>query len=309
MKDFPVAISIVMGVYNCEDYLQEAVDSILTQTFRDFEFIIIDDGSTDGSRRIIEAYEKKDSRIVAIYQQNIGLTKSLNVGLNQAKGEYIARMDGDDIAMPYRLERQYHALKYSPELVLIGAEVELISSEGLQLGIRRHPHRHEDIRSQLLLGNGGAMTHPVVMFRRSTVLEVGCYDEEFNTTQDLDLFLRLTERGKAANLPEVLLSWRQHSSSINRTRSETWLQMKMRALKKTADRLGMDAYLQEMLSSDSLFQFPSEPLELARFARAGNRPKSVFHFCSKAIFQRPLSISRIVSSVRCLLGALISYLR
>ena len=276
-------ISVVMAVYNCDQYLDEAVDSILNQTFEDFEFIIIDDGSTDGSRDTLRRLTERDSRIVAIQQDNVGLTKSLNRGLALAKGEYIARMDGDDIATPERLEKQLQAFVENPDLVLLGAGVELISEDGLALGRRNQPREEIEIRRRLLLGDGGALTHPVVMFRRDTANAIGGYDERFTTTQDLDLFIRLAEQGRVFNLPEILLKWRQHGGSVNHTKSDTWMKMKRMAINGAIKRMGVEQFVEGLFPAGEKYSFPKNALELARFARAHDRKKSAKTLLNRAI--------------------------
>src|SRR4051812_26679567 len=122
-------VSVLMAVYNGEQYLREAVNSILSQTFKDFEFIIIDDGSTDRSPELLASYARADSRVKLISRPNKGLTKSLNEGLHAARGEFVARMDGDDISLPERFERQVSYLREHPEVVLVGSRVEFIDPD------------------------------------------------------------------------------------------------------------------------------------------------------------------------------------
>lgn len=264
-------VSVAMAFYNGERYLAEAIASILSQTLQDFEFLIVDDGSTDGSRAILENFAQQDSRIRPIYQENQGLTKSLNNAIAEARAPLVARMDADDIAMPNRLERQVAALREDVELVLLGAEVEQITADGIHLGRRGHPLEHDAIRERLMLGHGGTLTHPVVMFRKEAFDSIGGYDEAFVTTQDLDLFLRLTEVGKARNLPETLLHWRQHAQSINRTKAKTWAAMRRMALEKTLERIGSQQFFEEMIPVTEQFNFPSTPQALGDFALKRDR--------------------------------------
>ena len=276
-------ISVIMAVHNGGRYLEVAVESILNQTFRDFEFIIMDDGSTDGSGEVLRSLSERDSRISLIQQENTGLTKSLNRLLALAKGEYIARMDGDDIATPERLEKQLQAFVENSDLVLLGAEVELITEDGITLGLRSQPHEEIEIRRRLLLGDGGALTHPVVMFRRDTANAVGGYDERFTTTQDLDLFIRLAEQGRVFNLPEILLKWRQHGGSVNHTKSDTWMKMKRMAINGAIKRMGVEQFVEGLFPAGEKYSFPKNALELARFARAHDRKKSAKTLLNRAI--------------------------
>jgi len=264
-------ISVLMAVHNGRRYLAEALDSILAQTMRDFEFIIIDDGSSDGSTEDLKSYAARDPRIRLSVQENGGLTKTLNVGLKLSRGDFIARMDADDVAHPDRLAKQACALSSNPQLVILGAKVELISSDGIQLGPRGTIRGHSHIRRRLLIGDGAAMVHPVVMFRRQAALDVGGYDERFPTGQDLDLFLRLSEIGLVDNLPDTLLYWRQHEDSVNRTRSSTWRAVKTLAIEKTLERIGAKRYAEDLFMTESEYRFPLDQFELGKFALNNER--------------------------------------
>jgi len=233
-----------MSVYNSEKYLSESIDSILYQTFENFEFIIINDGSTDKSSDILYSYAKKDSRINIIRNDiNIGLTKSINKGIAVAKGKYIARMDSDDISYPNRLEKQFGYLENNNEIICLGTEVLLIDPAGRPIGKRNHPIDHDEIQQRLFLGDGGAITHPSIMCRRDALEKIDGYDERFTTAQDLDLYLRFSEIGKLKNIPDVLLKWRQHPNSINHTKYQTWREMKLMALRNTMKRQGVEVDL------------------------------------------------------------------
>lgn len=280
-------ISVLMSVHNGRKYLVEAVESILNQTFRDFEFIIVDDGSSDGSTEILKYYAGRDSRVRLIIQENQGLTKSLNTALGIARGEYIARMDADDISRLDRFANQLSFLRAHPEVVCVGAEVELVTEDGIRLGVRNHPNGHESIRRRLLLGDGGAMTHPVILFRREIALKIGGYDENFTTTQDLDFYLRLSEVGFLENLPEILLDWRQHPRSVNRTQSDTWRLMKTLAVEKTIVRIGGAAYAAQLFKGEGTFNFASDRIELAKFACKNQRKREAIELLSSVVRTGP----------------------
>ncbi len=204
-------VSVLMSVYNGSRYLQKSIKSILTQTFADFEFIIINDCSTDNTEKILREYSEKDERIVLINNsENLGLTKSLNKGLSHAQGEFIARMDYDDIAISNRLEKQVEYLRQNPNCVAVGSEILIIDPDGSPIGIKGQSVKHEQIEQILLSGRGGAIVHPSVMMSRLALEKVNGYNPEFVLAQDLDLFLRLAEIGVLANIPQVLLKYRQH---------------------------------------------------------------------------------------------------
>jgi glycosyltransferase involved in cell wall biosynthesis len=209
-----------MPVYNADRYVREATESILRQTFTDFEFIIIDDGSTDDSHQILEELARKDSRIRLVSRPNTGYTVALNEALALARAPYIARMDADDVSMPDRFEKQIKYLQANPECVLVGSRILTIDPFGSPLYEPRHKLVHEAIEEELLAGVGWAIVHPVSMMVRERITAVGGYRVEMEPSEDLDLFLRLSEHGKIANLPEVLLHYRQHAKSVNHTRYE-----------------------------------------------------------------------------------------
>lgn len=212
-------VSVLMSVLNGERYLSEAVDSILNQTFTDFEFIVIDDGSTDTTPDILAEYAHRDHRMVIIQnKQNIGLTRSLNKGLALARGEYIARQDADDISLPHRLQLQASFLDHHPETVLISSNYEIIDEGGCQIKITQKLTDPILVTWGLLFANyvGG---HGVVMFRRAPVINLGGYAEEYRYAQDYQLWSRLVGVGSITILPEVLLRWRSHKQSISTEQS------------------------------------------------------------------------------------------
>ncbi len=246
----PPRISVLMAVHNARRYLERGLRSVLRQTFPDFEFIIVDDGSTDGSRRLLERWARRDARIRLISRENRGLTRSLNEALSLARGEFVARMDADDVSLPTRFALQLDYLARHPEYVAVGGEVLLVDPEGWPIGFRGHPRAHDDIDRWLLQANGGALTHPAVMMRASALREIGGYREKFPVAQDLDLFLRLAETGRLANLPEILLQWRQSRHSVNATKHHAWRDMKRMALEDAMARRRIQLDVGAVLSAD-----------------------------------------------------------
>ena len=205
-------ISVVMPVYNCERYVAHAVESILAQTLVDFEFVIIDDGSTDKTPEILRRYAARDPRIRLVSRPNRGLVASLNEGLALARGELVARMDADDIAFPQRFERQIAFLRDHPDVVCVGSATLEIDEAGRELVVTAYPLHDEEIQECLLKGCS-TLFHPTAMIRREAVISVGGYREEMKHGEDYDLWLRLGERGRLANLEEVLLRYRIHPGS------------------------------------------------------------------------------------------------
>ena len=211
----PLKISVLMAVYNGESYLRQAVESILKQTFREFEFIIIDDGSSDSTWEILTEYAERDQRIMLVQnKENIGLTKSLNKGLALAQGEYVARQDADDVSLLERFEKQVTLLDKHPEVVLASCDIEVINSEGCL--VKKHQRACDsDLVAWYLLFYNYVAGHSQVMFRRKSVMNLGGYSETYRCSQDYELWCRLVRVGKVAILPEVLLQQRIHSRSIS----------------------------------------------------------------------------------------------
>jgi glycosyltransferase involved in cell wall biosynthesis len=231
-------ITVLLAVYNGQQYLREAMESVLAQTFSDFEFLIIDDGSTDGSLKILQEYAAKYSRIRIVSRPNKGLTNTLNEGLSLARGEFLARMDADDICMPQRFERQIAYLKEHPDCVLVGSRVLLMDPEGLPIREMCLEQTHEEIDSAHL-NRGWPVVHPAAMMRMSALDQIGGYRDEFNTLEDLDLFLRLAEVGKLANLPDILLHYRQHFASVTHSKEEKQMQIRQAIYDQTRARRGL----------------------------------------------------------------------
>jgi glycosyltransferase involved in cell wall biosynthesis len=201
-----------MSVYNGEKFLKEAVDSILCQTYSDFEFIIINDASTDKTKEILGTYSDKRLRIVNNIQ-NIGLTRSLNKGLTEAKGEYIARMDSDDISLPERLDMQKRFMDSHPDIVCAGTGLILIDSFGNVTNSKTVIVGSEMLKFFLILKNH--IAHSSVIFRKKNIQQVGGYDDSVRYAQDYNLWSKLLSNGcKIENIQKPLLKYRLHTQSI-----------------------------------------------------------------------------------------------
>jgi glycosyltransferase involved in cell wall biosynthesis len=215
------SVSVVMPVYNSERYVAQAVESILAQTFTDFEFLIVEDGSTDASRTILESYAARDARIRLASRPNRGrLVVALNEMLGRARGDLIARMDADDVALPERFERQVAYLYEHPACVLVGSRVLIIDPDGDEITVMGNALSHKEIVDGFLANQGQMMYHPAVMFRREAVMALGGYDVKMIEAEDLHLFLRLADVGEIVNLPEPLLKYREHLKKSGRVRAE-----------------------------------------------------------------------------------------
>jgi glycosyltransferase involved in cell wall biosynthesis len=231
-------VSIIMSVYNGKELLPMTMRSMLEQTFRDFEFIIIDDGSTDGVTDLLRDYAKHDSRIKLVVRENKGLTKTLNEGLHLATAPLIARMDADDIAMPDRLAKQVAFMNAHPEVVLLGGAHDYIDAEGRKLITMRPPTDNASLQQQCLDGTT-PICHPLAMFRRDAAIKVGGYDESYLVAQDLDLWLRLGEVGELACLPDVILQYRLHDKSVSEKKQVMQVANMKRACETAWQRRGI----------------------------------------------------------------------
>jgi len=211
----PPKVSVVMPVYNGEKYLGAAIESILSQSFADFEFLVIEDGSTDGTLGVIQTF--KDARIKLIRNDgNKGLTRSLNLGLKLADGQYIARMDADDINLRERFSTQVAFLDDHPEVGVLGTAVRFIDDMGNPDVLSYFPLDHEAICWSMSFFQN-PIAHPTVMFRRDTALQVNGYDDKLLVSQDYDLWSRLSAITQLNNLHVELLHLRKHKDSISKS--------------------------------------------------------------------------------------------
>ncbi len=196
-------ITVLMAVHNGERYIRDAVDSMLSQTFRDFEFLIIDDGSGDKTSDIINSY--KDDRIRFVHnKENIGMGESLNKGIRLALGDYIARMDCDDISIPNRLDEQFTFMENNPEVVLCGSWVKTL---GKVSHVWKFPIENDEIKCRLLFDS--VFVHSSVIMRKNILLEEGYfYNKEFIGAEDYELWVRMSKKYNLANIGKVLLKYR-----------------------------------------------------------------------------------------------------
>lgn len=207
-------VTVLMAVYNDAEFVEKAVESILLQTFSDFEFVIVDDGSADGSGTIVSAVADPRVRVIR-NPVNYGLTRSLNIGFAAARGEFIARQDADDVSHRTRLEKQVRFLDTHADVALVGSQVRIIGREGKPLRSRvLKPVTEDGIAWELMFGN--PFVHSSIMLRTSVMRQMGGYNEQFATSQDVDLWSRVAEKARVANLAECLLDFRTHRDSVSR---------------------------------------------------------------------------------------------
>lgn len=287
----PPKISVLMSVHNGEAFLQEAISSISQQTETDFEFLIIDDGSTDGTSRILDQFAKSDSRLKILNQNCQGLTKSLNRALKESRGQFIARMDADDIAYPNRFEEQVRFLSENLQTVAVGSSLQLIDADGDPLWIQQASVSKEEIETKLATGHG-AIAHPSAIIRGEAIRKLNGYDESFRYAQDLDLWLRLSNEGDLANLQQPLLKYRLHMTSITTGKRVDQLQNAKRAVEKAGKSTKV---IQQWIDEAKQSSGPSEiqiELQWMDLAAAEGNFQTAKKYAWRHMARNPLSVSR-----------------
>lgn len=207
-------ISVLMPVYNCEEFVEEAVQSILRQTVQDFEFIIIDDASTDGTKKVVQSFG--DSRIILISKEkNSGYTNSLNLGLRLAKGKYIARMDGDDISLPARFEEQLKFFEKHHDAIVCGTNYKFQNSNIVS------GHPSDPLQLKVYLLSGCYIAHPTAMIKKNVLADNNIsYDPRYEPAEDYNLWINLSPFGLLGNIEEPLLLYRTHGNQVSLLKSE-----------------------------------------------------------------------------------------
>lgn len=212
-------ISVLMCVRDGEKFLAEAIESILNQTFDAFEFIIVNDGSTDGTARILDDYADRDARIKIVKISGSGLPVALNTGLQSATAPFVARMDADDIALPQRLAKQLDYLITHEEISVLGTAAVIINEKGKRRNTQVMPNTPEKVRNTL--PHRCCLIHPSVMIRRSALLAAGGYNLVYNIVEDYDLWLRISEVSELTNLKEPLIKLRKHGAQVTKAKSRS----------------------------------------------------------------------------------------
>jgi len=231
-------ISVVMPVYNAEAYLPEAIESILIQSLTDFEFIIVDDASTDNSYRIIEEFSKKDKRIIIIKnEKNLGIAQTRTKGTKYAKGKYIAVADADDISISTRFEKQYNYLEKHSDCGVVGGYIQLFDSGTEKIiGVRKYFEDDTNLRKRLFLYC--PIAQPVCMIRKDVFNKIGYYDPKYPPAEDLDLWFRIGMKYKFANIQEILLKYRVHKQSATISKIQKMEAMTLEIRKKYSNGYG-----------------------------------------------------------------------
>ncbi len=242
------AVSVVMPVYNGEKYVAEAIESILEQTFADFELIIVDDGSQDRSAAIVRSYAARDDRIRCVtLEENTGEASARNRGLELARGEFVAGMDSDDVSRPERLEKQVDHLRANPTIGAVGTEALFVDETLKPWGLYRAAENHARIAYDLQMGP--CIVGASIMMRREIVEACSGYDESISRSADIELVARLIPRTRLANLPEPLYLYRQHEGQqpVTPQREQDWANLLARLLSRLwgeAPQASLDRFAQ-----------------------------------------------------------------
>ena len=231
-------VSIILPIYNAERFIEKAIASVLSQSYCNFELIAIDDGSTDSSLQILERLAENDKRVKVISRDNHGLIHTLNHGIELAKGSLVARMDADDICEPHRIEAQVNFMADNPNVVCVGGQINLIDICGREIMQMIMPLDHEAIDAANYSGVSHGIVHPTALMRLSALRMIGGYSSLFRHAEDIDLWLRLGEVGRLANLPILLLKYRQHIESVGYKHRFEQRYSQWKAVKAAARRRG-----------------------------------------------------------------------
>lgn len=250
MRIEPPEITVVMPVYNAEAYLKDAIESILNQTFINFEFIIIDDASTDNSFKIIEDFSKKDDRIIILRNENnLGIAETRTKGTKYARGKYIAVADADDISTSKRFEKEYNYLEMHRECGVVGGFIQLFDSDsGKIIGVRKYFEDDKNLRKKLFLYC--PVAQPVSMIRKEVFDNIGYYDPRYPPAEDLDLWFRIGTKYKFANIQEILLKYRVHKKSATISKIQKMESMTLEIRNKYSSGYGYS-----MTLSDKIYNF------------------------------------------------------
>lgn len=243
-------VSVLMPVFNAEKYLAEAIDSIISQTWEDWELVIINDGSTDSSLSIIESYTDKRIRLIN-NELNLGLIKTLNKGIELCKGEYVARMDADDVAHPERLQKQVNFLDQNRNHILCGTNADIINNKGEIVGKIMNPTSNTLLQISLLFTN--PFIHPSMMIRKSAFKE-SLFDEKALHVEDFELWTRLATKGKIANLEQALLKYRWHDTNVSIKHANIQERAKNEIIKRQLLKLDIKATEEELSLHRLTFQ-------------------------------------------------------
>ncbi len=232
-------ISVIMPAHNAARYIAEAIGSVLGQTLRELELIVIDDGSTDRTAAIVAEIAQRDDRLRLLRLEHRGIV-NVNVGVEAARCDLVGRCDADDISLPTRFEKQLAYMEAHPECAAVGCWLQRTDPFGSPTGQQHPPTEHADIDAALLAGDGSAIVQGASVYRREALRRCGGWRDDYGWIEDLNLFLRLGEVGKLANIPEVLYSYRRHVASVCAVNYDAMRSKIEALLREVYQRRGMD---------------------------------------------------------------------
>jgi glycosyltransferase involved in cell wall biosynthesis len=294
-------VSVIVPVYDEERYVAEAIESILCQTYRDFELLVLDDGSQDGTLSVLQRYAKSDDRMRVISRGNKGVAATRRELVEEAEGKLIASMDADDVALPCRLERQVNYMRENSECVAVGSQAYLIDPQGWVLGKTHYPLKHSKIESNLLMRGEMPVTftHSAMLMHRDAVRDVGNYRLDFGPGEDRDLLIRLSEVGRLANLPVPLVKYRLHSCGWYnvKERKSTTLQAVQDAYERRSENLSEDVktkinkYYKSMSkpSKSKFFIY----IDWSKKAMLIGNTKAALYYLGASVIEHPFSVETL----------------
>lgn len=297
-------ISVVMPVHNVATYLPAALTCIRRQTFADFECVVVDDGSTDDSRQCLQRCAEEDPRFRLVSIVRSGIVTALNRGLEIARGELIARMDGDDLCHPDRLRRQVEYLDSHPDCVAVSSRVLLVDPDGRPIWRTPRHDRHTTIERALLEGNGAAFVHAAALMRAQAIRNINGYRKQCEFAEDLDLFLRLAEVGRLHVVADTLYFWRQHLASVGHARVTEQFHATCRAVQEGRSRRGISDDRFAPLQMPAVRTVDEREAAWARMAAVGAFPTTMTKYLHRVMKRRPFSASTWFLSLLCVLSVI-----
>ena len=281
-----------MPVFNSRKYLDKAIISILNQDFADFEFLIFDDGSSDGSVKRLDYFAARDLRIKVFRRSHGGLTRLLNEGIELAKGEFIARMDSDDIAVPNRFSTQLAFLEENQDYVAVGSQVMIIDPDGFPIGFTQPPLTHEDIeQTHLQVDENTVICHPSLLARKSALLAINGYRESLETAEDRDLYLRLALIGKLANINQSLLKYRRHFKTVSHTKRKRQIELITLCVNEARNQRGLESQESKQISHDNPVNEVSFYFNWANRAFNSGFRKTALKLTIQSIILNPINLT------------------
>lgn len=279
-------VSVLLTARDAERFIREALESVQRQTHARLEILVRDDGSSDGTARVVERMAQRDERIQLVRGANVGIPRSRNELARRARGEYLAHMDADDVCHPERIAVQTEFLIRNPRCLAVGGQICVIDAAGRPLWRSVFPTTSREIEAALFQAQW-AICHPTVMMRRADFLDCGGYHEDFVQAQDYELWLRLLERGELANVPDCVLRYRQHPGSATSTKTRSQIALAKRALEEAHARRtipipagGVPQYREPPASSQHM-------LAIARRAAANGFRQTAAHYALRVLALGP----------------------